>query len=236
MRLSKKVKKRVEPKAAERAKRPDGIWGLLRVELKEEKRVIDRDMKRGTELDTILGEETERPRHVKDVGERKKGARHMELDMKRIEDAVIAEATESLVHSYSRVGDNSLYDEIRTEAMKIIREAVDTQVKQILASSITAMTFPQTNSFRETTGPDLSLREYIDKIIRGYLDEKTDRDGRRDGYGDKMPRIHWLLKTELEKHIEASVKTASSEIKKVMSQCIADIVKARIDQVVSRLS
>jgi hypothetical protein len=160
----------------------------------------------------------------------------MNIEESKIESAVIEQAVEQLVYRYTS-GEESLRGEISKCATEIIKASLDQQVQAALVQGVEAITFPQANKFGENKGPDRTLREYIDGMIQGFLQEQVDSDGRTkdSGYGRSESRIVWLVRKEVEKHVEASVKTAAQAINAQISSTIGAIVKASIDQAVARL-
>lgn len=159
----------------------------------------------------------------------------MELDEQKIQEAVVHQTVEELVHKFYR--DEDLRDQIRHLVTEVVRGAIDSQVKETVLNGINVLTFPHTNSFGERKGQERTLREYIDELIQQFLKEQVDSEGcvKTSAYGDKESRIKWLIRKELGKHLDQSIKGAMAQIRNQMSATIAEIVKAEIDKAVGKL-
>jgi len=160
----------------------------------------------------------------------------MELNEKKIKEAVVKEAVSALVEQYS--GSEDLHNEIRHGVTEIIKSAIDTQVKEAIANGINILTFPKTNTFGEKKAPERTLREYIDELIQNFLKEQVDSDGKVKelSYGrSSETRVRWLVRQELGKHLDDSIKNAMVAIKQQMGEAISSIVKSQIDQAAAKL-
>ncbi len=119
----------------------------------------------------------------------------MEIDKKRIEDAIIRQVASDLI------SDESLWDcakrafDARIE--KLWTEVAETRLRSEIELAITngfEREYVKLDSFGQQKGEKTSIRAELEKQISGYWNTKVDRQGKPStAYGADMTRSEWMM-------------------------------------------
>lgn len=120
----------------------------------------------------------------------------MELDQKRIEDAIVQEVAERII------GEEELYNRVKNAVDQRIarhfKESADTQIQAAVEAAIREgfeHEYRRIDSFGRPEGAPTTIRAELEKAIGGYWNTMVDRQGKptTDSYSAKMTRAEWLM-------------------------------------------
>lgn len=172
-----------------------------------------------------------------------------------IADRVATKIATTMLASFTDDFDDDTGEPIKTETPTKFRSlvqarvnakvsaAVDAITERVLGNAletkITALRFPQTNSYGEPKAEPLTLLEFIAKRADTYLSEQVDHEGRSGGamYGSaRNPRVVWMLEKYLASRIKDSMDTALRAANAQIVGGIEATVKANLKDIADRLS
>ncbi|MFD1199538.1 hypothetical protein ACFQ3K_14625 [Brucella gallinifaecis] len=135
----------------------------------------------------------------------------MEIDKKRIEDAIIQQVASDLI------SDESLWDRAKrafdARIEKLWTEVAETRLRSEIELAITnglEREYCKVDGFGMQNGEKTSIRAELEKQIGGYWNTKVDRQGKPStGYGADMTRAEWMMtqlvaddfKGEMKQHV-----------------------------------
>lgn len=137
-----------------------------------------------------------------------------DMAMASFANAVVAQLVERFTSQIHRI--------VTTKIDKAIEAAIDEKVRSVIgerAEAIIRETLDKprrkTNAWGEPSGPEMTFSEIIPEIARSYLDERVDRDGRREQYqsNDKAPRrFDWLIASLVRAEVDKAAKDAAGRV------------------------
>ena len=119
----------------------------------------------------------------------------MELDKSRIEDAIIREVADNIMHE----------DELRERVKKAVDQRVDVLFKTVADAQISAAVeaavsagfdheYSRVTAYGQREGAPTTIRKELEKMIAGYWNEKVDKGGKpATGYGADITRAEWVM-------------------------------------------
>lgn len=119
-----------------------------------------------------------------------------------------------------------------------VRAAAEKIVGERLVENLTALRFPQTNSYGEPKRESLTLLEFVAQRVDTYLVERVDSQGRTgsSAYGDKsQTRVVWLIDQHLSYTIKTHMEAALADANSRIAGGILDATKVALGDVLSRL-
>lgn len=119
----------------------------------------------------------------------------MEIDKKRIEDAIIQQVASDLM------SEETLWDRAKrafdARFEKLWSEVAETRLRSEIELAITnglEREYIKLDSFGQQKGEKTSIRTELEKQIGGYWNTKVDRQGKPStGYGADMTRAEWMM-------------------------------------------
>ena len=93
---------------------------------------------------------------------------------------------------------SKVYNEIKPKVEKAVMDGLDAQVNLALSTMLNTEV-QLTDKWGKATGDPVSIRAMLQRDAKQWLNESVDYQGRRgsDSYGDKYPRIHWIIQEAL---------------------------------------
>ncbi|PQA72184.1 hypothetical protein [Brucella oryzae] len=135
----------------------------------------------------------------------------MEIDKKRIEDAIIQQVASDLI------SDESLWDRAKrafdVSIEKLWTEVAETRLRSEIELAIAngfEREYIKLDSFGQQNGEKTSIRAELEKQINGYWNTRVDRQGKpSNAYGSDMTRAEWMMtqlvaadfKGEMKQHV-----------------------------------
>jgi len=120
----------------------------------------------------------------------------MELDKKRIEDAIIAEVADKII------GEDELYSRVKTAVEqridRLFKDKADAQIAAAIDDAIRNgfdREYCRISSWGERQGEPTTIRKELERLISGYWNEKVDRQGNPSTYSSShdVTRAEWLM-------------------------------------------
>jgi hypothetical protein len=119
----------------------------------------------------------------------------MELDQKRIEDAIVAEV------AHKMLGDDELYDRtkraIDARIDKLWKETAENRIRSEVELAIAAgfeREYQKVDGFGNKVGEKTSIRAELERLIYGYWNERVGRDGKKtDSNYNTTSRAEWMM-------------------------------------------
>lgn len=119
----------------------------------------------------------------------------MELDKTRIEDAIVREVADNLMH------ENELRERVKNAAAKRIDEMFKTVAEAQISAAVESAIksgfdheYSRVNTFGQREGELTTIRKELERVIAGYWNEKVDRQGNpSNGYGSDITRAEWTM-------------------------------------------
>jgi hypothetical protein len=145
----------------------------------------------------------------------------MELDQKRIEDAIVREVADKII------GEDDLYERVKRAVEDRIdrhfKTTADAQIHGAIEAAITQgfeREYQRVDSFGRREGERTTIRAELEKMIGGYWNQKVDRTGQPStAYGADMTRAEWLM-----------TKLVASDFQKDMKQHVVNLGGALKDK------
>jgi hypothetical protein len=167
----------------------------------------------------------------------------MQIDQRRIEDAIIAEVAANLTneHEFASRLHKAIDERINVLFAKKANEQIETAINDAIRSGFDRE-YHRVTTFGEKSGDSTTIRKELDRLIGGYWNTQVNTQGKPDtGYGGKMTRAEWVmaqivaddfnaqmkqhvvnvaggLKDNLRKSLHETVNGLLSEVFKVKSQ------------------
>ena len=138
----------------------------------------------------------------------------MELDTKRIEDAVVAEIAEKLI------GEREIFESakqaIASRVDRLWSERVEAEITAAAESAVTAgfeHEYRKVDSFGKPQGEKTTIGAELEKLISGYWSQRVDRDGKTtDSKWHTTTRAEWLM-----------AKMCADDFKSRLQQRVVDV-------------
>jgi hypothetical protein len=120
----------------------------------------------------------------------------MELDKKRIEDAIIADVADKII------GEDDLYSRVKKAVEQridaLFKDKADAQIAAAIEDAIRNgfdREYCRISSWGERQGEPTTIRKELEKLISGYWNEKVDRHGKPTSYSstNDITRAEWLM-------------------------------------------
>lgn len=119
----------------------------------------------------------------------------MEIDQKRIEDAIVDDVSRRLV------GDDDLYSRVstavETRINKLFAEKADAQIASAIDAAISNgfdREYQLVTAWGAREGEKTTIRAELEKTISGYWNTTVDSNGKpSDSYGNKTTRAEWVM-------------------------------------------
>lgn len=114
-----------------------------------------------------------------------------------------------------------LIDEVRRDVKTAVKEALAEQIRDQVAGIVTETLTGElrtTNAWGESIGEPTTLREMIAKQATEFLTAKATSDR----YGNKVPGIAELLKTEVNDALTQELKATIVEARKQVAEAVKD--------------
>jgi hypothetical protein len=119
----------------------------------------------------------------------------MELDKKRIEDAIIADVADKII------GEDELFSRVRKAIDQrinaLFKDKADAQIAAAIDDAIRNgfdREYCRISSWGERQGEPTTIRKELEKLISGYWNEKVDRQGKPADYpSTNVTRAEWLM-------------------------------------------
>ena len=120
----------------------------------------------------------------------------MEIDTKRIEEAVIREVADRIM------GDDEMYerakDAISARVDRLWKEQVAERVSDAVNTAIREgfeHSYQKVDSYGKPVGPKTTISAELEKLIQGYWNQPVDKSGKPDSstYGEKITRAQWVM-------------------------------------------
>ena len=91
-----------------------------------------------------------------------------------------------------------VYKDIKPKVAEKILETLDYQVNLAIATMLDTEVQPS-DRWGKPTGEKVSIRAMLQRDAEQWLNESVDYQGRKgsDSYGNKYPRIHWIIQEAL---------------------------------------
>lgn len=124
--------------------------------------------------------------------------------------------------------------EVQEIAEKQICEEVARKVPAVVDEIINGQFHP-TNAYGERMGKTATIREYIGEYAKTWLTETVDANGRPSTYGDRAPRLHVIIKQEVDKQWAATIKAETDKITADIRAQMSGKISAAIAEVVTRI-
>lgn len=159
----------------------------------------------------------------------------MNLNESEIKEAVIAQGVAQLVDQFS--SSEKIQKAIEVRAVGLIEQEITVRIDAILKEKLELITFDSTNPFGETMGRTQTMREFIDAHILKHIHQPVDYQGKatEERYGNKEPRLNFLVKEATSKAIDEMVKSAATAIRSQIGAMLGNEVKTKIDQTLKAL-
>lgn len=147
------------------------------------------------------------------------------------------------------VADGDYGERISDAAQKMIREAIDEQVKKVIVDTIKpmvstnleSMLIRHTNSYGETKRPPETLTEYVTRMAVNYMADEVDYQGRPKGSRDysggaATTRISYMVHEHLRYTIDAAMKNVLQDANNQIVGGLKKAIEMQLDQIRSKLS
>lgn len=162
----------------------------------------------------------------------------MEIDLKRVEDAIVAEVSDRIVdesglNKIVQEKINSRIDKIfEMHAQSIIDEAINKAIKDGFERS-----YRRVDSFGNSIGEPTTIRSQLEKLISGYWDTRVDKHGKPDtsSYGDKMTRAEWLMTQLVAKDFEGEMKQHVVNVGGALKDQLRSSLHGTVNQLLSEV-
>jgi len=126
----------------------------------------------------------------------------------------------------------------REEVLTAARAEIDAQIKAKVGELVTEVfetPIRKTNTYGEPVGESIPMREHIVEVVRKYLAETVDRDGRTGGYGDnRQSRAQWLVSTSIaavvDKEFKPQIDAAIASTKERLKQSVAALMTEKFSK------
>lgn len=119
----------------------------------------------------------------------------MELNKSRIEDAIVREVADGIMHE----------DELRERVKRAVDQRVNDLFKAVADAQISAVIetaiksgfdheYTRVSTFGERKGAPTTIRAELERLIAGYWNEKVDKSGKASsGYDANITRAEWVM-------------------------------------------
>lgn len=132
----------------------------------------------------------------------------MELNIEKIEQAIIEQAVDSIVNE--RLLCKSVSDQVKERIDNIFINTCNAQIEKAIQEAIDAgfeREYVKTTSFGTPAGAPTTLARELEKMVTSYWDQKVDSRGApTDGYGAKMTRAEFVMGQMMAKDFNDSIK------------------------------
>lgn len=175
----------------------------------------------------------------------------MEIDTKRIEDAIITEVSSKMI------GDDELYKRAETAVLERVDRLWESTAETRIRAEIEAVVaqgfdreYQRVDTFGLGKGEKTTIRAELEKLIAGYWNQRVDSKGKptNSPYGDQPTRAEWLMaqmcaadfKGEMKQHVVnvggALKDSLRRELHETVNRLLADVfnVRSADDQAASR--
>lgn len=119
----------------------------------------------------------------------------MELDIGKIEQAIIAQAVGSIVHERGVCG--LVSEQVKARIDEIFTNTCQAQIEQAIQDAIQAgfeREYVKASSFGQPVGRPTTLGKELERMVTSYWDQKVDSQGRpAEGYSAKMTRAEFVM-------------------------------------------
>lgn len=119
----------------------------------------------------------------------------MELDKKRIEDAIIEQVSNDFLAQEDLSG--QIRAEVNRRIDKLFKDNADAQINDAINDAIRngfEREYCRINAWGQKEGEPTTIRKELEKAIGDYWNTTVDRNGKPDtSYGNKTTRAEWLM-------------------------------------------
>jgi hypothetical protein len=134
----------------------------------------------------------------------------------------------------------ALHDRVESAVAEAVDRVAAEHVIANLDQYLISLDMTPTNRWGESNGPRLTLREWIDQRIDGWLRERVDYHGRSraegSGGGADTPRIVYLVHQHLHTMVGVRIEKALKEVNTAMGEGLAEVVRDEVGKIAERLS
>ena len=161
----------------------------------------------------------------------------MEINMQRVEDAIIAEVSDKLI------GDDGIYDQVKRavddQINKIFTDRANAQIANAINDAIKSgfdREYQKVDSFGTKVGEPTTIRKELDRMVSGYWNTIVDKQGNpTSGYGEKMTRAEWVMSqivvADFNSEIKQHVVNAAGQFKDGLRASLHETVNELLSEV-----
>lgn len=132
----------------------------------------------------------------------------MELNIEKIEQAIIDQAVDDIVSE--RGISESVSAQVKARIDNIFVSTCNAQIEKAIQDAVEAgfeREYVKTTSFGQPAGAPTTLGRELEQMVTSYWDQKVDSNGRpADGYNAKMTRAEFVMGQMMAKDFNDSIK------------------------------
>lgn len=161
----------------------------------------------------------------------------MELDTKRIEDAIVADVVDRMI------GDEEFRartkNEITARIDKLWKDSAEAEVRSTVEAAIREgfdREYQRTDSFgRPADGPKTTIRAELERLIAGYWNENVGKDGKPEGAwgNNKMTRAEWMMTKIVAADFSKDMQQHVANLGGSLKDKLRDSLRATLDELLS---
>ena len=165
----------------------------------------------------------------------------MEIDIKRIEDAIIIQTSEFMMSNEDL--EERIANKFDARIEKLWLNVAEPRIRASIQTAITdgfEREYTKLDSFGKQHGEKTTIRAELEKQIVGYWNEMVDKRGvPSSGYGEKMTRADWMMtklvaadfQGEMKRHVvnvTGGIKDGlRKELHETINRMLSDVFKVK---------
>lgn len=128
---------------------------------------------------------------------------------------------------------NAVYKRVDVMVHEAVTKILSETTEKGIEEWVAGLGFLRTNNYGEPKGEPLTFREWLEKKVSAWFNEKVDANGSTSGYGSKDTNRLSLI---IHKHIHYHVQTCVERVIKDGNAVIAGGIEANVKQALSDIA
>ena len=142
---------------------------------------------------------------------------------------------DSILNSVTKIVMEKVSKQVDAKVDEIIVNAAEEKAGSIvdkISEDFLTREYTKTDRYGDTIECGLTVKELLKRDFDNFWKEIVDGNGRKDGYGNKKPRIEWKLDTLIEEHSRKFAQTLTNDtenkIKSTMKENLSRTIGTKL--------